>query len=63
MPPHGQSPFAFARGLGRSGDRQLLEGVPPRTPAFLEWDPDPVLDGWEVHEGVFRGLEPYLVRL
>jgi hypothetical protein len=35
--------------VGRDGDDELLEDeLPPPTPAFLSWDPDPVLDGWEV---------------
>ena len=47
--------------VGRDTDRTLLEGVPPATPGFLGWDPDPVLDGWDAHEGVFRLLESHLV--
>src|SRR5207249_11406463 len=27
--------------VGRDTDRALLEGVPPATPGFLGWDPDP----------------------
>jgi len=47
--------------VGRDTDRTLLEGVPPATPGFLGWDPDPVLDGWDAHEGVFRLLEPHVI--
>jgi hypothetical protein len=47
--------------VGRDTDRALLEGVPPATPGFLGWDPDPVLDGWDAHEGVFRLLEPHVI--
>jgi hypothetical protein len=47
--------------VGRDTDRALLEGVPPATPGFLGWDPDPVLDGWDAHEGVFRLLEPHMI--
>ena len=47
--------------VGRDTDRSLLEGVPPATPGFLGWDPDPVLDGWDAHESVFRLLEPHVV--
>lgn len=47
--------------VGRDSDRVLLEGVPPATPGFLGWDPDPVLDGWDAHEGVFRLLEPHVI--
>jgi AAA domain len=47
--------------VGRDSDRTLLEGVPPATPGFLGWDPDPVLDGWDAHEGVFRLLEPHVI--
>jgi hypothetical protein len=45
--------------VGRAGDRDFLAGIPPSTPAYLGWDPDPVLDGWDVHQGVFDVLEPY----
>jgi hypothetical protein len=45
--------------LGRASDRILLESVPPPTPAYIGWDPDPILDGWEVHCSVFAEIEPY----
>jgi hypothetical protein len=46
--------------VGRCGDRDLLEDeVPPPTPAYLGFDPDPVLDGWEVHRQVFDALQPF----
>jgi len=45
--------------LGRTGDRAFLDGIPPSTPAYLGWDADPVLDGWDVHQSVFDALEPY----
>jgi hypothetical protein len=46
--------------VGRDGDRDLLEDqVPPPTAAYLGWDPDPVLDGWEVHREVFAALESF----
>jgi hypothetical protein len=47
--------------LGRVPDRELLQGVPPATPGYLGWDPDPVLDGWDVHESVFAQLEPHMI--
>lgn len=47
--------------VGRAGDRALLEGVPPATPAYLGWSPDPILDGWGVHQAFFRALEPWRV--
>ncbi|HZT65154.1 MAG TPA: AAA domain-containing protein [Acidimicrobiales bacterium] len=47
--------------VGRDTDQTLLDGVPPATPGFLGWDPDPVLDGWDAHEGVFRLLDPHVV--
>lgn len=49
--------------VGRASDRRLVEGMPPSTPAFLGWDPDPVLDGWAAHQAVFAGLEPHRVSL
>jgi hypothetical protein len=50
--------------IGRAGDRDLLEDrVPPPTEAYLGWDPDPLLDGWEVHRQVFAALEPSSVRI
>ena len=48
--------------VGRDTDRALLEAVPPATPGFLGWDPDPVLDGWDAHEGVFHLLEPHVIQ-
>lgn len=47
--------------VGRDTDRGLLEGIPPATPGYLGWDPDPVLDGWDAHEGVFRLLETHVI--
>ncbi len=48
--------------VGRAGDRELLEDqVPPPTEAYLGWDPDPVLDGWEIHQQIFTALEPFKV--
>jgi hypothetical protein len=47
--------------VGRASDRTLVAGLPPTTPAYLGYDPDPVLDGWAVHQAVFGGLEPYRV--
>jgi hypothetical protein len=50
--------------VGRAGDQELLEDQPPPpTPAYLGCDPDPVLDGWEVHRQVFAALEPFRVAL
>jgi hypothetical protein len=49
--------------VGRDTDRNLLDGVPPATPGFLGWDPDPILDGWDVHERVFGLLEPHVVAI
>ncbi len=49
--------------VGRVGDRELLEDqIPPPTAAYLGWDPDPVLDGWEVHRAVFAALESFRIR-
>jgi hypothetical protein len=50
--------------VGRAGDAELLKDqVPPPTAAYLGWDPDPVLDGWEVHHEVFAALEPFRVSI
>jgi hypothetical protein len=50
--------------VGRAGDEEVLEDQPPPpTPAYLGWDPDPVLDGWEIHQQVFASLEPVRVGL
>jgi hypothetical protein len=48
--------------VGRVTDRELLDDVAPATPAYLGWDPDPVLDGWEVHSQVFDAMGPFRVR-
>ena len=45
--------------IGRVGDRSLLEAIPPTTPAYLGWDPDPVYDGWSVHQALFAAIEPH----
>ncbi|AWM40242.1 Viral (Superfamily 1) RNA helicase [Gemmata obscuriglobus] len=48
--------------VGRAGDRELVDDCPPPpTAAYLGHDPDPVLDGWEVHREVFAALEPWRV--
>ncbi len=48
--------------MGRAGAEQALEeSLPPATPAYLGWDPDPVLDGWEIHRRVFQSLDPVRV--
>jgi hypothetical protein len=50
--------------VGRVGDQEMLDQqLPPSTPAFLGSDPDPVLDGWEVHRQVFTALAPFRVRM
>jgi hypothetical protein len=50
--------------VGRAGDDEILtDQPPPPTPAYLGWDPDPVLDGWEVHGQVFRELESVRVKI
>jgi hypothetical protein len=50
--------------VGRVGDRDLLaDQLPPPTPAYLGWDPDPVLDGWEVHADVFAAMEAFSIEL
>ena len=48
--------------VGRDSDRALLEGIPPATPGFLGWDPDPVLDGWDTHEAVFNFLDSHMIQ-
>jgi hypothetical protein len=40
--------------VGREGD-ELREDQPP-APAYLGWDPDPVLDGWEIHQKAIQAL-------
>ncbi|QWV93422.1 AAA family ATPase [Geomonas oryzisoli] len=51
--------------VGRRGDRELVEGLPPATPAYpgSAPDDDDILRGWEVHQGVFSALTPYLVQI
>ena len=49
--------------VGRAGDRELLAGIPPTTPAYLGADDDPVLDGWGTHQAVFAAPEPYRIVL
>lgn len=47
--------------VGRAGDRELLDQLPPTTPAYLGWDPDPILDGWDAHRQVFAHLDAYRI--
>jgi hypothetical protein len=48
--------------VGRAGDADLVtDQVPPTTAAYLGWDPDPVLDGWDVQRNTFTALEPYRI--
>jgi len=47
--------------VGRDGDRELVRGVPPKSPAYVGWDQDPLLDGWAVHEELFQALAPYRI--
>jgi hypothetical protein len=51
--------------VGRSGDRELIEGLAQTTPAWpgAGADDDEVLRGWEVHRRVFAALMPYLVHI
>lgn len=49
--------------VGRAGDRQLVEGLPPSTPAWPGADSDHILRGWEVHQGVFSALMPHRVQI
>lgn len=48
--------------VGRAGDRELIQGIPPATPSYVGWDSNPGLDGWYVHEAVFDGLSPHRLR-
>lgn len=42
--------------VGRAGDRELLEGIPPSGDAWLGRDDEPVLDGWEAHRAFYESL-------
>jgi hypothetical protein len=42
--------------IGRASDVDLLDGVPPATPAYLGTTSDPVLDGWVTHRRVYETL-------
>lgn len=42
--------------IGRSSDVELLDGIPPSTPAYLGATTDPILDGWSTHRAVYRTL-------
>lgn len=45
--------------VGRAADRELVQGIPPATPSYVGWDTNPALEGWYVHEAVFRQIEPH----
>ena len=42
--------------VGRASDSQLLNGVAPSTPAFLSYQEESLLDGWEAHRAVLDHL-------
>jgi hypothetical protein len=42
--------------IGRASDVELLDGIPPATPAYLGTTTDPVLDGWTTHRAVYKTL-------
>jgi hypothetical protein len=48
----------------RAGDHALLENrLPPPKAAYLGWEPDSVLDGWEARRQLFQELAPLKVAL
>lgn len=47
--------------VGRAGDREVVETLPPSTPAWPGIDADMILNGWDAHRSVFAALE--LVRV
>jgi hypothetical protein len=47
--------------IGRAGDRELVEGLPPATPAWPGLEFDHILRGWEVHQSIFAALMLYHV--
>jgi hypothetical protein len=48
----------------REGDEEMLaDQVPPSTPAYLGCTADSVLDGWEVHRGVYGELEQHRIAI
>jgi hypothetical protein len=51
--------------VGRRGDRELIEGLPPSTPAYpgMGEGVDDVLRGWAVHRAVFEKLTSVLVQV
>jgi hypothetical protein len=47
--------------VGRVDDDEHIRYQPPTTSAYLGWNPDPVLDGWEAHRQVFEKLGSFRV--
>lgn len=45
--------------IGRASDRELLDAIPPASPAYLGFNPDPLYQGWEAHEAVFTAMESH----
>ena len=45
--------------IGRASDRELLDAIPPASPAYLGFSPDPLYQGWETHEAVFAAMEAH----
>jgi hypothetical protein len=48
--------------IGRAGDRELVEGPPPATPAWPGAELDHILSGWEVQQNVFAKLGAFRLR-
>lgn len=49
--------------VGRAGDPDLVDQLPPTSEVWLGHDPDPILDGWFAHSLVFDRLAPVAVDL
>jgi hypothetical protein len=49
--------------VGRVGDRELVDSLPPSTPAWPGVEADDILRGWEVHQSIFAALMPYHVQV
>ncbi len=47
--------------VGRASDAALLDGVAPPAPAFLGYEEEPLLDGWEAHRAVLEYLTQHLI--
>jgi hypothetical protein len=49
--------------VGRAGDADIIEAIPPSSDAWIGYDSDPEVDGWFAHRMVFDQLGRHAIDL